>query len=103
MMDNLGLYFMENPTDMRISVRLVKWFDSNLYHSPKLLISREMVQDLSAQTSIDADIILTKEILEMYNDSDYIIMNLEDIKIASSKISGLTDYIRDMKINSILS
>lgn len=98
----VGMYYIENENDFRITARLVKYIDSVLKHSPKLLLSREMIQDLAMQTSFDTDIVIESEIIKLYNDENYTKMSKEDIEIASIKIPDIIRFNRDMKISEIL-
>lgn len=98
----VGLYFIENENDFRVTARLVKYIDSVLKHSPKLLMSREMIQDLAMQTSLYADVVIESEIIKLYDEESYTKMSKEDIEIASIKIPNIISFNRDMKISEIL-
>ncbi len=97
----LGMYYIENENDFRVNVRLVKYINQVLKHSPKLLLSREIVQDLKAYTEY-VDKIIESELIKLYNDESYTKMYKEDIEIASIQIPSIISFNRDMKISEIL-
>ena len=101
----VGLYNTMDEATFRPKSRLVRYIDGQLYHSPILSMSAEMVQDLRAympQEEIEIQIIST--ILKEYKLEQYTLMTDVDIKKASEQIDYLKRVIlRDKKINEILS
>lgn len=98
----VGIYYIENEKNFRVTARLVKYIDSVLKHSPKLLMSREMIQDLAMQTNMDIDSLISSEIINLYEERNYTKMSKEDIEIASIKIPNIISFNRDMKISEII-
>jgi hypothetical protein len=102
----LGFYTILTENDFRVNVRLVKYINQVLKHSPKFLLSREIAQDLKAHTEYFATPTLVKiiesELIKLYNDESYTKMSKEDIEIASIEIPGIISFNRDMKISEIL-
>lgn len=104
-MEIVGLYNTIDEATFRPKSRLVRYIDGQLYHSPILSMSAEMVQDLRAympQEEIEIQIIST--ILKEYKLEQYTLMTDVDIKKASEQIDYLKRVIlRDKKISEILS
>lgn len=104
-MEIVGLYNTIDEATFHPKSRLVRYIDGQLYHSPILSMSAEMVQDLIAympQEEIEIQIIST--ILKEYKLEQYTLMTDVDIKKASEQIDYLKRVIlRDKKISEILS
>lgn len=100
----VGLYNIMDEVTFRPKSRLVRYIDGQLFHSPILNMSAEMVQDLRAyMPQEDIEIQITSTILKEYKLEQYTLMNESDIQKASEQIEYLKKVIlRDKKINEIL-
>ena len=100
----VGLYNFVDEGTFRPKSRLVRYIDGQLFHSPILNMSAEMVQDLRAyMPQEDIEIQITSTILKEYKLEQYTLMNESDIQKASEQIEYLKKVIlRDKKINEIL-
>jgi hypothetical protein len=101
----VGLYNFVDEATFRPKSRLVRYIDGQLFHSPILNMSAEMVQDLRAyMPQEDIEIQITSTILKEYKLEQYTLMNESDIQRASEQIEYLKKVIlRDKKISEILS
>jgi hypothetical protein len=101
----VGLYNVVDEATFRPKSRLVRYIDGQLYQSPILSMSAEMVQDLRAyMPQEDIEIQITSTILKEYKLEQYTLMNESDIQKASEQIEYLKKVIlRDKKISEILS
>jgi hypothetical protein len=100
----VGLYNFVDEATFRPKSRLVRYIDGQLFHSPILNMSAEMVQDLRAyMPQEDIEIQIISNILKEYKLEQYTLMNESDIQKASEQIEYLKKVIlRDKKINEIL-
>jgi len=101
----VGLYNFVDEATFRPKSRLVRYIGGQLFHSPILNMSAEMVQDLRAyMPQEDIEIQITSTILKEYKLEQYTLMNESDIQKASEQIEYLKKVIlRDKKISEILS
>jgi hypothetical protein len=101
----VGLYNFVDEATFRPKSRLVRYIDGQLFHSPILNMSAEMVQDLRAyMPQEDIEIQITSTILKEYKLEQYTLMNESDVQKASEQIEYLKKVIlRDKKISEILS
>ena len=101
----VGWYNFVDEATFRPKSRLVRYIDGQLFHSPILNMSAEMVQDLRAyMPQEDIEIQITSTILKEYKLEQYTLMNESDIQKASEQIEYLKKVIlRDKKISEILS
>lgn len=102
-MEIIGLYRKINHLNLRPNFITVIAKDSQLYQSPPTTISIDMIHDLKSVLSnneIETEII--NLILSSYINTDYTIMNQEDIIIASEQIPNLKTQIRQNRIEEIL-
>jgi hypothetical protein len=100
----VGLYNFADENTFRPKCRLIRYIDGQLFHSPILSMSAEMVQDLRAYMSQEqVEIEITSTIIKEYKLEQYTLMNESDIQKASEQIEYLRKVIlRDKKINEIL-
>lgn len=79
-----------------LSIRMVKYIDSSLYHSPRLLVS---INGNLANNSFMEQAVTN---LSKIDDYKYTKMEIRDINVAKINLD-LTAYLRDEAINKILS